>query len=359
MDRKELLRTLIDRDGLGLEIGPLHSPVASKQEGWRVEILDHADAETLRNRYRHSPGVEEGLIEEVDHVSDGRPLPDVIGAKSKYDWIIASHVAEHVPDLLSFLSDCQAILKPGGKLVLALPDKRQCFDALRPISTTGAILEAHWARRTRHAPSMGFDFIARSIDLGGQYAWSRGQMGDVRIQHSLEAARAMFQALSETNTYHDLHGWVFVPASFRLIVEELYELGVCKLRETAFYPTEGIEFFIVLSTAGAGPAITRQELSLQVALEELDGLKQIIPRETLQDRAWAEAPSELNSAHAKLRQAEQRLAEALAAAAEQRRIASALLNSTSWRMTAPLRELATIMRSLSAFAVGRPVSARR
>jgi 2-polyprenyl-3-methyl-5-hydroxy-6-metoxy-1,4-benzoquinol methylase len=167
VNREDILRSWLERGGLGLEIGPLHAPIAPKRDGWHVETLDHADTETLRTRYRQSPDVDETAIEDVDYVSDGRPLPDVIGVRSRYDWIIASHVAEHVPDLLGFLLDCDAILKPGGRLVIALPDKRQCFDALRPVSTTGDVLQAHLERRTRPSPGVGFNFVARSMDLGG------------------------------------------------------------------------------------------------------------------------------------------------------------------------------------------------
>lgn len=275
-DRMQILRSWLDRDGLGLEIGPLHAPVAPKREGWRVETLDHADTETLRARYRGNPDVDAAAIQEVDHVSDGRPLTEVIGSRARYDWILASHVAEHVPDLLGFLLDCEALLKPAGRLVVALPDKRRCFDALRPLSTTGDVLQAHVERRTRHTPRAAFDFIARAVDFGGDYAWAEGQTGAVRLQHPLTSAFALFNALANTEQYHDIHGWVFVPSSFRLIVEELHSLAMCELQEVAFQTTIGIEFFAVLSKDGLGSGVTRQELVLQAAEEEVVGLRTLV-----------------------------------------------------------------------------------
>ena len=170
MTRFELLHSWINREGFGLEIGPLHAPIAPKRDGWRVETLDHADADTLRTRYRNSPDVDASLIEDVDYVSDGRSLAEVVGGRNRYDWILASHVAEHVPDFLGFLLDCETILKSSGKLVLALPDKRQCFDAFRPPSRTGEVLQAHLEKRARHTPGQGFDFLANSIELDGKYA---------------------------------------------------------------------------------------------------------------------------------------------------------------------------------------------
>jgi hypothetical protein len=275
-DRMQILRSWLDRDGLGLEIGPLHAPVAPKREGWRVETLDYADSETLRARHSASLDVDASAIEHVDYVSDGRPLLDVIGQHKRYDWLLASHVAEHIPDFLGFLLDCEALLKPNGRLVVALPDKRQCFDALRPVSTTGDVLQARSERRSRHAPSVGFDYVARAVDLGGHYAWAAGQTGEVRLQHPLDGAYALFKSMVSTDQYHDLHGWVFVPSSFRLIAEELHALGSCGMREAAFHQTLGIEFFAVLSRDGHGPAASRQELVLQAAAEEMAGLKSIL-----------------------------------------------------------------------------------
>ena len=65
----------VDRDeyGLaGLEIGPLHNPVAAKRDGYQVEIVDHASTDGLRAKYAKDSNVDVTRIEEVDYVTDGR-----------------------------------------------------------------------------------------------------------------------------------------------------------------------------------------------------------------------------------------------------------------------------------------------
>jgi hypothetical protein len=327
MDRIQLLRSWLNRNGLGLEIGPLHAPVAPKSDGWQVETLDHANTAELRARYKDSPDVDANAIQEVDHVLGERSMPEAIGARGRYDWIIASHVAEHVPDLLGFLLDCQVLLKASGRLVLALPDKRQCFDALRPPSTSGEVLQAHLELRQRHPPGVGFDYIARSVELGGRYAWGQEHSGAARLQYSLDGAYAMFNQLATTKEYHDLHGWVFVPSSLRLIVEEFYQLGLCSLRESAFHSTMGIEFFIALSCLGAGPGQSRQDLALGAAAEELVGLQSLLPAKSGDAGAGSR---ELVAMEHRAKIAEAR--------------ATAFESSTSWRMTAPLRRLAQLVQ---------------
>jgi hypothetical protein len=100
MDPLDILRMALGSRGPGLEIGPLHRPVAPKRDGYQVDILDYSDAEALREKYRPDPHVDASLIEDVDYVSDGRSMLDVIGERAKYDWIVASHVIEHTQVLL-------------------------------------------------------------------------------------------------------------------------------------------------------------------------------------------------------------------------------------------------------------------
>ncbi len=61
-------------------------------------------------------------IEEVDFVWLGELLHELVGCQQSYDWIIASHVIEHSPDLIIFLVECESLLKPDG--VLAVTFKR-------------------------------------------------------------------------------------------------------------------------------------------------------------------------------------------------------------------------------------------
>ena len=131
MTRSETLRSLFEASGKGLEIGPSHNPLMSKAAGFNVEVLDYLDASALRRKYANA-GVDVSAVEEVDYVGDGRPMTEVIGDRQRYDWIVASHVIEHVPDFVAFLVDCEALLKPGGSLVLAVPDKRCCFEFFVP-----------------------------------------------------------------------------------------------------------------------------------------------------------------------------------------------------------------------------------
>ena len=77
-ERREKALVMINRNGLGLEIGPSYNPIAPKKLGFNVHILDHSNAEELCAKYR-GHGVNLANIEEVDFVWGGEPLCQLIG----------------------------------------------------------------------------------------------------------------------------------------------------------------------------------------------------------------------------------------------------------------------------------------
>ena len=272
MDSLDLLRSMLGSPGPGLEIGPLHRAVAPKRDGYQVEILDHASAEELRQKYRDDPTVPVDRIEQVDYVSDGRPMVEVIGGGGRYEWVIASHVIEHTPDMIGFLRDCAALLRPGGRLVLAIPDRRFCFDALRPVSSLGPILQAHREARTRHAEASLFDCVSEFCRRDDAAAWGEGHPGMLRrVGSTADALRTVDEA-SRSAAYTDTHAWVFTPNSFRLIIETLHEAGLVPLREADHRPTIGCEFFMVLSPDGAGPGLSMDDLRRAAEEDQLAAL---------------------------------------------------------------------------------------
>ena len=183
----------LDRRGRGLEIGPSFNPIAPKSAGFNVEIIDHATAPELREKYRVHPNVDISRIEEVDQVWRGESLDELLGV-ARYDWIIASHVIEHLPDLVSFLRQCTRLLSPGGVLSLVIPDKRYCFDYFRWPSTTGDLLQAFTEARRRHPAGVVFDHVAQIVRRGGGSRGTRRRGGDFSFIHEFDEAKSAFDA---------------------------------------------------------------------------------------------------------------------------------------------------------------------
>ncbi len=248
MSREGKILSEIDRDGNGLEVGPSYNPIAPKKQGFNVKVLDHACADELRKKYKGIPHVNIDNIEEVDFVWSGQSYLEIIGETECYDWIIASHVIEHIPNMILFFQECEALLKPNGILSLAIPDKRYCFDYYLPVSTTGNLLDAWTEKRTRPTAGQAFDYTADNAKCDGKTS-SRHESevaGMISLCNEFSSAKDLWRRASSSNEYIDVHCWRFTPASFRLILMDLKELGLINLNMKSEFDTSGIEFFVSL-----------------------------------------------------------------------------------------------------------------
>ena len=300
---------------------------------------------------------------------------DVIGEPGKYDYIVASHVIEHVADIVRFVQDCETLLKDGGTLVLAVPDKRYCFDALRPTSTVGQALQAFAEKRTRHYPGVVFDHLSMICTKEGWgVVWREPTLDDLQLQHAPSLARDIFEAALTSSNYLDVHGWQFTPTSFAYLIKTLrgqgyIKSGVQSLQTTVPTDPQMHEFYVALSktapictvsdidllkTASAELRdidISRDDEAIRLAPlnETIDHLRSEIARVEADNAATVARLQAENAAAVARLQADNAAAvtrlQAENAAAVTRLQAenAAILASTSWRVTSPLRYLRTLL----------------
>jgi len=69
-------------------------------------------------------------------------------ADEQYDFLLSSHSLEHVANPLKALKEWFRILKPKGKLILILPDKRYTFDKNREYTSFHHLLDDYKNDRT-------------------------------------------------------------------------------------------------------------------------------------------------------------------------------------------------------------------
>ena len=268
LSREVTLKSLFNIDGFGLEIGASHNPLLPKAKGFNVKTVDYASKTELFEKYSNIPGVDAHRIEEVDFVTNGKPLLEIIPNRNQFDFIIASHVIEHVPNLIEFIQSSAELLKDDGLLVLAVPDKRYCFDLIQPLSTTGSVLQANFEKRQRPSPGLIFDSIAYDVLREGQAGWEEDNKNEPTFNSTLEAAKNFFEFSSQSDNYVDVHVWRFVPSSFRLIIEDLFSLGSIPVREKQFVESASGEFYVTLSKQGEGPKFSRIDLAMRSMKEQ-------------------------------------------------------------------------------------------
>lgn len=259
--RQQFLWRLFDfGSGRGLEVGPLHNTTVPREMA-DVSYLDVYDREGLQRTYASQPRVDTDLIPEIDFpLWDGervRSVPEAIGDAARFDWVMASHVVEHVPDLIGWLQQLAEVVVDGGHLVLAVPDRRYCFDLHRPGTTVGQLLEAH--ERGDVVPSVRavFDYKRGHANVNTPELW-KGQFSgyDQRIHGLDEVVRQVDRA--RQGEYVDAHVWTFTPGSFAEQLVELRNLGLSEWCFETWRPTRpnALEFYVVLRRlprAGWGP----------------------------------------------------------------------------------------------------------
>ncbi len=273
MSREEKLLLHIKREGRGIEVGPSHAPIAPKRSGYNVCIVDHADSKKLKEKYKDEDVALEN-IEEVDFVWKGESYSELTGKTNFYDWIIASHVIEHTPNLVGFLNSCDEILNDSGVLSLAIPDVRFCFDHFRPISGLSKVLDAHFQNHTFHSSGSVTEFNLNHVRKDGHPGWGENVFvkEHYTFPYSREKVTETLKKSLDSDEYIDCHAWCFTPHSFRLLIHDLYDLGFIRMKEVAFFPSVGCEFFIALSRNGSGSGLSRLDMLQTVNREILNGV---------------------------------------------------------------------------------------
>lgn len=120
--------------GTGIEIGALHNPVPVAP-GVIVRYVDKLAWEQLPELY---PEVQLKDLVRPDIVCDTyslAPIPD-----ASLDFVIASHVLEHLDNPLKAMLAWHRVLRPGGLVLCIVPDARFTFDNGRPLATLGHLL---------------------------------------------------------------------------------------------------------------------------------------------------------------------------------------------------------------------------
>ncbi len=186
--------------GEGLEIGALHRPFPVPA-GARMRFADSFDTETLVRLW--SPEVDGQTVVPVDLVTDATTLAGV--EDRSFDFVIASHVVEHLEDPIRSVINLLRVVRPGGIVLILLPDRRHTFDANRPATPIAHIVRDYcagpaWSERAH------FEEWTTAVE---------GLRGD--------AARARADALQAQ--HYPIHFHVWTPMEFTAALTEIAVLS--------------------------------------------------------------------------------------------------------------------------------------
>ena len=260
----------------GLEIGPLANPRVSKDDG-PVRYLDHASAEELRQKYATNAEMQDRLdrIVDVDYViGEGKRISEAVAQDAPFDYVIASHLIEHIPDPVGWMADVAQILRPGGILSLVIPDKRYCFDINRAPTDISDIVDAYLRQLMRPSYKQVYDFTARAINgvVDTHAVWAEGASYAEVVRTDCDdpdvAALEACRRMDTSDDFVDVHCQAFTPDSFLVLLEKLARLGLIDFELARYFPTavDTLEFHASLRlldpTADRSAMVQRQLASI-------------------------------------------------------------------------------------------------
>jgi SAM-dependent methyltransferase len=298
--RRALARHL---HGCGLELGPGHEPFPLPA-GVEVRYVD-----------RWSPDDNLALFPEL--AGAVFPVPDLIAdldadrlaaiESASVDFVIASHVLEHLADPIGMLDEMHRVLRVGGIALILLPDRRTTFDAARAPTPLGHLVEEHAAGVTAVSDEHIVEFVA-AVEPG------HGDLAAADIEHHRRRSIHV----------HCWHEEEFLPVVAYGVRSMGHRWRFVDGLRTGRPGSVGIEFGAVL----------RKERPDRDTGAGGDEAADRVPDRLADDwRSWFEAELALAGAHQ-------------ATVAELEARISALEASASWRSTAPLRALSSRIRRL-------------
>ena len=162
----------------GMEIGALDEPTPLPP-GSFARYVDFRSTAELAEEY---PELDASTFAEVDVIDDGERLETC--APASVDFLIANQMLEHCENPLGTLRRHLRVVRPGGWLFYAVPDRRVTFDHARPLTTFehlvaddrdqgassrfGHYLE--WARLVEGVVHEGDAKASADLNLSGRYS---------------------------------------------------------------------------------------------------------------------------------------------------------------------------------------------
>lgn len=252
--RKTFINKGVSKGNNILEIGSSLSPLYPKSEKYNTEIVDYLDEEHLKKKYP----LKSECIEKVDYICS-RHYADVIKKYKYYDIVAASHVIEHVVDLIEFLQDCSQLLKDDGKIKLIIPDKRYEFDYFKKESSIRNVINEHVYRKNsiNHSLGAAVESMLSNVHIEGfntyipnsapiykedmMFLWNKIENNNI-----VAKINAVIDNYNETE-YTNRHSWVFTPKSFEILIYQLNILGYTDLMiDEIITVKNSIEFYVTL-----------------------------------------------------------------------------------------------------------------
>lgn len=159
--------------GPGIELGAFHNPWPVPH-GTEMTYVDQMVPAELRARF---PEVAHLPIVHTDVIASAETLEGL--RNDNWGFLCSSHVLEHMESPLQALEHWLRVVKPGGHILMAVPEMTQTFDKRRPETTWEHVwreyISPELMRANRHGHFL--EYLAHVDGCEGDELRDRAKLG--------------------------------------------------------------------------------------------------------------------------------------------------------------------------------------
>jgi len=238
-----------------LELGPLNRCLLNREKYKNYFFGDIRSTEEIRELYKGNEYLEKtGLEVDIDSIINidfviNSTYKETFKGIEKFDYIIVSHVLEHIPNMLFFFKDIQSILKPGGEIIIIYPDRRFCFDALRFDSSFSDIYDTY-VNGGKNMARRVLDFFTNVLnENNAKTLWeNHRRLFLFETEKDYKKNIEIYKEVSVGKIQEDIHYWPFSDYAFLRFLHEATRYGFLPFSLKKFLPTQfnTQEFLVIL-----------------------------------------------------------------------------------------------------------------
>jgi hypothetical protein len=244
----------LDLAGVGLEVAPFFEPTIDKANH-QILYTDYVGTAELQEKIDKGADPQRRRAALIDFVwSSGRSLRECAPAGQWFDYVIASHVFEHVPNPVGWLNELLSVMKIGAKIALFIPDRRKTLDYFRH-ETDHAALLSWWLERPRvPTTAQVADFMLNAFEeaYGGTVDRAGGVPRETRSSYPDREVVDMATFVYNEGQYVDVHCTVWTADGCKRALERVTSMGLLNVAVSA--PLEGYSEFLIFLTKLGEPA---------------------------------------------------------------------------------------------------------
>jgi SAM-dependent methyltransferase len=337
-DRVSRVHNSLDLGSKILEISPNWAPLVLSEDllpGGQIQYCDRMPTSWLKDRETDNPARLKFDLEVMHSDFDWTPGLKLDECTNlKFDYVISSHVVEHVPDFLGHMIEISSVLKEDGRYVFVIPNGRGTGEFFRRLSEESDVVEHYFMGGSRTSPGQNWDYLQNAVKWDGTPMFGRQKSDFVRHHTDAEAIQDAARCFKE---YVDVHSWVFNRHSFLRIIAKfnqlnLFPFAVFDFQESSVRTPDGEPFEFIVTLRKCQYSIPPSWLEIVLERHSQLGVSSLFPEKP----KLKVLPESFDS---QIIERDKEILELRMSFSEIQKNLNVILTSKSWRVTKPLRRI--------------------